>query len=67
MAHMQMELAQDRHRSMVNDAAAQREGRRAAAYERVARRAKRAEQRRLSHADAVMRLRAVLTELESAR
>jgi hypothetical protein len=67
MAHVQLELVRDRHRTMLAAAAAEREGRQALHYRRVARQARRAERRQLDQADQVMRLRARLSQLESAR
>lgn len=65
MAHVQLELAQDRLRAMQAAAAQQREGRRAVAHGRIVRQAERAERRTLCHAEAAGRLRARVAELET--
>jgi hypothetical protein len=66
MAHVQLELARDRHQGMQAAAAQHREGSRALARGRVVRQAERAERRTLSHADEADRLRARIAEMEAA-
>lgn len=67
MAPLQAELAREHQRSLLATAAAEREANRARLHRRITRRAERAERRQLSHRDQVIRLRALLEELESAR
>ena len=64
MAHVELELVRDRHRSMQAAVALQREGRRAQAHARFVRQAARAERRKLNHAEEARRLRAMIAELE---
>jgi hypothetical protein len=66
MEHRQLQLAKDRQQELLAAATAAREGQRAQLHERLARRAERAERRRASQGDQAARLRARLTELESA-
>jgi hypothetical protein len=65
MEHIQRQLVRERQRSMLDAAAAQRDGNRAAMYRRIARRAERAERRQLSHGTHVARLRAELAQIEA--
>jgi RNA binding exosome subunit len=63
---MRTELALERRKSLLADAAAQREVQRAQLYGRISRQAERAERRQLSRRDQAIRLRARLEQLESA-
>jgi len=65
MAHVELELARDRHRNMQAAAALHRDARRAQAHGRMVRQAERAERRKLSHAAQAVRLRALIAELET--
>jgi hypothetical protein len=64
MTH-ELELARERQRLILANAAQRREGRRALAHGRLIRQAERAERRLLVHADESGRLRARIAELES--
>jgi hypothetical protein len=64
MAHVELELAQDRLRSLQAAAALQNEARRALIHGRTVRQAERAERKTLCHARAARRLRARVAELE---
>ena len=66
MAHVQAELARERQRTMLADAAAWRDGQRAWMHNRIARRAERVERLQMRRRDKVARLRAVLEQLDSA-
>ena len=66
MAHVQAELARERQRSMLADAAAWRDGQRAWMHYRIARRAQRVERLQMRRGDQAARLRAALEYLESA-
>jgi hypothetical protein len=61
----QMEMAQDRMRSLRAEAAIQRDIRRARAHGRMLRQARRAECRTASHAEEASRLRAKLAAIEA--
>jgi hypothetical protein len=61
----QIEMAQDRMRSLRAEAAAQRDARRALAHGRVLRQARRAECQTAWHAEEASRLRAKLAALEA--
>jgi hypothetical protein len=63
---MQVELARERQRGLLADAAAQREAQRAELYSRISRQAERAERRQLSQRDQAIRLRGRLEKLVSA-
>jgi hypothetical protein len=67
MTHVLPDLAKERQRTMLADAAALRDGRRAAMHGRVARRLERVERLRTRRKDQAARLRAELERLESAR
>jgi len=64
--HMHTELARERRKSLLADAAVQREVQRAQLYGRISRQAERAERRQLSRRDQAIRLRVRLEQLESA-
>jgi hypothetical protein len=64
--HMQAELARERQRALLADAAAEREAQRAHLYSRISRQAERAERRQLSRRDQARRLRGRLEQLGSA-
>jgi hypothetical protein len=65
MTHVELALARDRQESLHAAAELHREGRRAATHSRLVRQARRAERRRLSHADEAGRLRARIAQLEA--
>jgi len=65
MVHMQAELARDRQRSLLEEAAVERDKRIARLQSRIVRLARRAEQRQLSQAHEAARLRARLEQLAS--
>lgn len=65
MAHVTLELARDRNESMLAAAAMRRDGQRAMTYSRLVRQARRAQDRTLSHADEVQRLRARIAQIEA--
>jgi hypothetical protein len=64
MAHMELELAQDRQRSLLAAAAQRTEARRALIHNRTVRQAERAERKTLCHAQTATQLRARIAELE---
>jgi hypothetical protein len=64
MAHVQLELAQDRLRSLQAAAALHHEARRALIHGRTVRQAERAERKTLCHARNARQLRARIAELE---
>jgi len=66
MTHVLADLAKERQRKMLADAAAVRDGRRAAMHGRVARRLERLERQQTRRDDEAVRLRAELARLESA-
>jgi len=66
MTHVLPDLAKERQRKMLADAAAVRDGRRAAMHGRVARRLERLERLQTRRDDEAVRLRAELARLESA-
>jgi hypothetical protein len=67
MAHVVPDLARERQRTMLADAAAWRDGQRALMHDRIARRAQRVERLQVRRRDQAARLRALLEQLESAR
>ena len=67
MTHVLPDLAKERQRSMLADAAAVRDGRRAAMHGRVARRLQRHQKLQNRHEGQATLLRAELERLESAR
>ncbi len=64
MAQVELELAQDRLRSMQAAAALRNEARRALIHNRTVRQAERAERKTLCHARTASQLRARIAELE---
>jgi hypothetical protein len=64
MAHVQLELAQDRIRSLQAAAALHHEARRALIHNRTVRLAEQAERKTLCHAQTASQLRARIAELE---
>jgi hypothetical protein len=66
MAHVLPDLAKERQRSLLAEAAADRDAQRALTHDRIARRALRVERLQARRGDQVARLRAVLERLESA-
>jgi hypothetical protein len=65
MAHLQLELVQDRLRTLHAAAALHHEARQAVVHGRAIRRAERAERKTLCHAQAARQLRARIAELET--
>jgi len=63
MTHVLPDLARERQRSMLAEAAALRDGRRAAMHGRVTRRLQRVQRLQTRHSDEVTRLRAELDRL----
>jgi len=66
MTHIQAELARDRQRSLLKEAAVERDLRIVRLQSRIVRHARRAEQQQLSQAHQAARLRAQLDRLVSA-
>jgi hypothetical protein len=66
MTHVQAELARDRQRRLLSEAAAERDLRIVRLQSRIVRQARRAEQRQLSQAHQAARLRAQLDQLVSS-